>query len=156
MLPFWKVLQSFFVDRREHREAPGIPVVALINGEQDRNLLRSIGNRDHLDIYFAETCGEAWNAANRLKSPVVLCDRDVPGMEWQDLIKILASAVPRPCVILTSTVVDDYLWHEIVANGGYDVIASPLRDDDVTRSIRLAFSYWKGTSVDAHSHAFRH
>ncbi len=122
------------------------PVIALIRGARDRDLLESIAARDHLDIHFADTCDEAWSAANRLKSPVVLCDREVPGIEWPDAVRILASAVPHPCVILASPVADDYLWKEIVARGGYDVLATPLRDVDAARAIKLAVSYWKNTS----------
>lgn len=121
-------------------------MVALIRDGRDRALLAVIAGRDHLDIHFADTCDEAWNAANRLQSPVVLCQRDIPGMEWPDAVQILASAVPRPCVILTSPVADEYLWKEIVARGGYDVLATPLRDADAVRSIKLAMSYWKNTS----------
>lgn len=123
-----------------------MPVVALLKGDHDRGLLANIASRDRLDIHFAETCGEAWNTANRLKSPVILCERDLPGMEWQDVVRILASAASHPCVILISRVVDDYLWKEIVARGGYDVLVTPLREEDATRSIRLALSYWKNTS----------
>jgi DNA-binding NtrC family response regulator len=134
-----------------HAPAPtpapaAIPIVALIPGGRDRDLLENIAARDRLDIHFADTCDEAWNAANRLKSPVVLCDRDVPGIEWPDAVRILASAVPHPCVILTSPVADEYLWKEIVARGGYDVLATPLRDADAARAIKLAVSYWKNTS----------
>jgi DNA-binding NtrC family response regulator len=150
MLQLWKVIQSFFADPRRNGAdsgtSPAIPVVALVTGDHDRDLLKGIGIRDQLDIHFANTCSEAWVAANRLKSPVVLCERDLPGMEWQDAVRILASAVPHPCVILTSTVVDDYLWREIVARGGYDVLAKPLREEAATRSIKLALSYWKSIS----------
>jgi DNA-binding NtrC family response regulator len=120
--------------------------VALIRNDQDRELLREIAVREHLDIHFSDSCGEAWNLANRLQSAIVLCERDVPGMEWQDAVRILASAAPRPCVILTSSVVDDYVWREIVTRGGYDVLAKPLRRDDAVRAIRLAMTYWKNTA----------
>jgi len=122
------------------------PIVALVRNDQDRELLREIADREHLDIHFADSCGEAWNLANRLQSAIVLCERDVPGMEWQDAVRILASAAPRPCVILTSPVVDDYVWREIVTRGGHDVLASPLRRDDAVRAIRLAMTYWKNTA----------
>jgi DNA-binding NtrC family response regulator len=123
-----------------------MPVVALIRDGQDRDLLELIGIRDHFDIHFASTCDDAWHAANRLQSPVVLCSRDVPGIEWPDAVRILASAIPRPCVILASPVADSNLWKEIVARGGYDVLATPLRDAETTRLIQLASSYWKSTS----------
>ena len=119
------------------------PIVALIRNLEDRELLADIAGTEHLEIHFAETCGEAWNIANRLQAPVVLCERDLPGMAWQDMVRILAAAAPHPCVILTSQVVDDYVWREIVTRGGYDVLARPLRGDDAVRAIRLAVTYWK-------------
>jgi hypothetical protein len=76
----------------------------------------------------------------------VLCERDIPGIEWPDAVRILASAVPHPCVILISQVVDEYLWKEIITRGGYDVLATPLRDADASRSIKLAVSWWKNVS----------
>jgi DNA-binding NtrC family response regulator len=121
-------------------------IVALVRDGRDREMLSKIADREHLDIHFADTCGEAWSTANRLRPPVVLCERDVPGMEWQDTVRILASAEPHPCVILTSRIVDEYVWREIVSRGGYDVLARPLRNEDATRAIRLAMTYWKGTS----------
>lgn len=151
MPALWDTIRSFFaIGPRPSRE-PAVPVVALIRDGQDRDLLELIGIRDHLDIHFADSCDEAWNAANRLQSPVVLCGRDVPGIEWPDAVRILASALPRPCVILTSPVTDSYIWREIVERGGYDLLATPLRDADTTRSIKLALSYWKSTSRSRHS-----
>ena len=146
MPALWDTIRSLFATGPDHSGAPAVPIVALIRDGQDRDLLELIGLRDRLDIHFCDTCDEAWNAANRLQSPVVICGRDVPGIEWPDAVRILASAVPRPCVILTSPVTDSYMWKEIVERGGYDVLATPLRDADASRSIRLALSYWKSTS----------
>lgn len=145
-LKLWKHLQNLLCALSRDRAFRPTPVVALIRDGPDRNLLEHIGIRDHLEIHFADTCDEARRAANRLRSPVVLCGRDVPGMEWPAAVRMLASAAPRPCVILTSPVSDSYMWKEIVEFGGYDVLATPLRDADATRSIRLALSYWKSTA----------
>jgi|SRR5580692_7134838 DNA-binding NtrC family response regulator len=150
---FWKAIRLWFARTSGNAATP---VVALIRGARDRDLLESIAARDGLEIHFADTCDEAWNAANRLKSPVVLCDREVPGIEWPDAVRMLAAAAPHPCVILASPVADDYLWKEIVVRGGYDVLATPLRDADAARAIKLAVSYWKNTSRgDARLPAFR-
>jgi FixJ family two-component response regulator len=47
-------------------------------------------------------------------------------------------------------VVDTYLWNEVVRTGGFDVLSKPLREDDVVRAVRLAFSYWNsGTKTAA-------
>jgi hypothetical protein len=41
-----------------------------------------------------------------------------------------------------SRVVDEYLWNETVRRGGYDVVSKPLREEDLIRVVRLAWSYW--------------
>ena len=134
--------------RTDKEATAAIPVVALIGDRHDRRVLELIANRDRLDIHFADSCHEARNSVNRLGSPVVLCGRDVPGIDWREVVGVLAAAVPRPCVILISPVTDSWLWKEIVEHGGYDVLATPLRDADATRSIRLALAYWKSTAHD--------
>lgn len=157
MLPLWTAIQSFFTGMPGGRKGrggkhgagahigPEVSVVAIVAGDRDRNLLKEIGARTQLNMRFADTCGEAWTAANRLEAPVILCQRDAPGLEWRDAVRILASATPRPCVILASPVVDNYLWQEVIAQGGYDVLVTPLRTEDVLRSLKLAISWWKSS-----------
>ena len=91
---------------------------------------------------FAKTCDQARSALDQLQAPVIFCDRDLKGGEWRDVVQVLASSPHRACVILTSRVVDDYLWNEVVQRGGYDVLPKPLREEDVVRAVRLAWSYW--------------
>jgi hypothetical protein len=43
-------------------------------------------------------------------------------------------------------VVDTYLWNEVVSKGGFDVLSKPLREDDVVRAVRLAWSYWNSAT----------
>jgi CheY-like chemotaxis protein len=147
----WKAIQSFLRVRkgsqtfqRDQTANPlsAVLIVALIISEQDRALLRNVAIPRGIDVRFTESCSEAWTIANQLQAPVILCDRDLPGTEWRDVMQILASAPQHPSVILTSRVVDDYLWQEVIRNGGYDVLPKPLREEDVVRSVRLAWSYW--------------
>lgn len=147
----WKAIRSFLGGRKgsqDLRQDPpanpssAVPVVALIMGGQDRALLTNIAIPSGIDVRFTDSCSEAWTVANQLEAPVILCDRDLPGAEWRDVLHILASAPQRPSVILTSRVVDDYLWQEVVRHGGYGVLSKPLREEDVVRSVRLAWSYW--------------
>jgi FixJ family two-component response regulator len=44
--------------------------------------------------------------------------------------------------MLVSRVADDNLWNEVVCNGGYDVLRKPLRQPDVLRAVKFAWSYW--------------
>jgi FixJ family two-component response regulator len=126
-----------------------IAVIGLVLGYEDRRLLASICSRNRWNLLFADTCEEARIALHRLKSPVVLCDRDLPGRGWRGTVEDLASSPHRACVILVSAVVDTYLWNEVVRTGGFDVLSKPLREDDVVRAVRLAWSYWNNATRTA-------
>lgn len=82
---------------------------------------------------------------NQLQAPIILCDRDLPGTEWRDVVGMMASSNHGACAVLVSRVVDDYLWKEVIRKGGYDVLSKPLKEDEIVRSVRLAWSYWKST-----------
>jgi DNA-binding NtrC family response regulator len=159
MLAMFRALHSFLADTpkrggAEHRSAspstktapqiePRIPIVALVVSDHDREVLNCISSREPLDIHFAESHVDAWEAMNRLNSPVILYDRDWPNAEWRTTVQALASSPHRSCVILASRVADDYLWQELIRCGGYDLLAKPFRADDVARALKLALSYWK-------------
>jgi DNA-binding NtrC family response regulator len=129
--------------------APRISVVALVVSDHDREILNCISNREPVDIHFAESHVDAWEAMNRLNSPVILYDRDWPNAEWRTTVQALASSPHRSCVILASRVADDYLWQELIRCGGYDLLAKPFRADDVARALKLALSYWKSARASA-------
>jgi CheY-like chemotaxis protein len=128
---------------REDRAAvANITVIGLAFTDKDRGVLAEVCSRKQWNVLFADTCDQARAALDQVKAPVILCDRDLPGGEWRDVVQVLASSPHRACVILISRVVDDYLWSEVVQRGGYDVLLKPLREEDVVRAVRLAWSYW--------------
>jgi FixJ family two-component response regulator len=110
--------------------------------DQDRNLLIKASAQHNWTMQFSVTCGEAWFLLEQTKAPIILFDRDIEDAEWRDVVKMMASTTHHACAILLSRVADDYLWNEVIANGGYDVVPKPLREEDVVRSVRLAWSYW--------------
>jgi CheY-like chemotaxis protein len=132
--------------RSSHREdgarTANITVIGLAFTDEDRHLLASVCSARQWNVLFADTCDQARAALDQLKAPVILCDRDLPGGEWRDAVQGLASLPHRACVILISKVVDDYLWNEVVQRGGYDVLRKPLREEDLVRAVKLAWSYW--------------
>jgi DNA-binding NtrC family response regulator len=119
-----------------------VTIVGLIRSDQDRQLLSGICGRSGWEVVFADNCCDTKAAVDRVKAPVVLCDRDSVETQWREAIETLASRPHLPCVILLSEAVDTYLWSEVVRGGGYDVLPKPLREDDVIRAVRLARSYW--------------
>ena len=76
------------------------------------------------------------------KTPIILWDRDLPATEWRGVIQMMTSA-PHPVdAILVSKVADDYLWNEVIRHGGYDLLTSPIGEQETLRAIRLVWSYW--------------
>ena len=126
-----------------------LAIIGLVTSDEDRRLLAGICNRNGWHLLYADTCAAARAALDKLKAPVILCDRDLPGKEWRETVEALASSPHRACVILVSGVLDAYLWDEVVRTGGYDVLYKPLREDDVVRSVRLAWSYWSSATKTA-------
>jgi FixJ family two-component response regulator len=115
-------------------------------GDAERRALTGICSRNRWNLLFAETCEAARTALDKLKAPVILCDRDLPGKGWRGAVEDLASSPHRACIILVSEVVDTYLWNEVVSKGGFDVLSKPLREEDVVRAVRLAWSYWNSAT----------
>jgi DNA-binding NtrC family response regulator len=116
-----------------------------VASDADRQVLTKVGDRELLDVSFAESREEAWDAMNRLVAPVILFDRDWPGADWRATVQAFASSPHQVCVILLSGVADDYLWQELIRCRGYDILTKPLRAGDVERVIKLALSFWKAS-----------
>ena len=123
-----------------------LTVIALVSGDADRRELMGICGRKGWNLLFAGSLEEARTALEKVRAPVVLCDRDLPGSGWRSTVEGLASSPHRACVILVSAVVDSYLWNEVVRLGGFDVLSKPFREDEVARAVRLAWSYWNNAA----------
>jgi len=158
MLAGWQSIRSFFAggprmgmprpagEQTEPASPAEVAIVALVAGDEERNVLANVSSREQWDLRFVESCEGAHAVSKELTAPVILCDRDWPFAEWRSMVQNLASQPHRPCVILASTVSDDYLWKELIRHGGYDVLAKPLRAEDVARVVKLALSYWKSVA----------
>lgn len=119
----------------------GIKIVALMANEEDCDLLSRLAAEHQWALHFVSSCGEAWDALKESQAAIALCDRESPAMEWRDVIHMMASSAPQVYAILVSRVADDYLWNEVIRRGGHDLLTTPLREEDVLRAIRLAWSY---------------
>jgi CheY-like chemotaxis protein len=113
-----------------------LTALAIINSHADRNQLERIFEKAGWNIVFEDGIEVA---AGRMYM-VVLCDRDLPGVDWRQAVQQLASGQHRRGVILASSVVDDYLWEEVIQLGGYDVVSKPFREDEVIHAIEFAWA----------------
>ena len=119
-----------------------IAVLAVTPWPEDRECLRQVASRTGWEVVSAASSEEALAILKKRPIPVILCDRDLPGIGWRDtLAKFLEPAAAR-CVVLISAVNDEYLLREVVHLGGYDVILKPLQEDRVVSAIQLAWNFW--------------
>lgn len=131
---------------RHHSLRTGrITVTGLVMDDRDRASLSSLEGNDHWQVHIEDN--HSLNALSKLKSPIIIWDRDLTSGDWRNIVHALASLPQKPCVLLLSRVVDDYLWNEVVRVGGYDVLSKPLKEVEVLRTVRLAWSYWASTAA---------
>lgn len=145
VLSVLSAIKSYFTASLHPTSEARVTIVALLVEERDCELLVDVCHRHRWDVRFAGTCADASDAANRLKAPLVFCDRDLPGTDWRDLVHVLAAPPHNACVVLVSRVTDAYLWDEVVHKGGYDLLSKPLQEVDVVRVVKLGWSYWNTT-----------
>ncbi len=122
--------------------SPRATLVALTLDPRDRQLLADLGGENGWKIHVTGDLDEAGSMVHRLRAPVALCDREAPDGNWRSAVRALASPGHEPCVIVCAKRVDDYLWEEVIRNRGYDILAKPLREYEVTRIVGLALSFW--------------
>ena len=117
-------------------------IVALLGEDADRAVVSAFCRRRDWEVSFARTCPEAVAVMERIQAQILLLDRDLAGEDWKETMTAFASSSGRTCIMLISRAVDAYLWNEVVRNGGYEVLTKPLQEEDVSRVVTLAWSYW--------------
>jgi DNA-binding NtrC family response regulator len=144
MREIFRRLTNWWRDTAANREtAERIQVLAITPDDHDRRSLAACAVRGQWDLMIAAGFEDALGASEKSRAAVILCDRDLPGLDWRAALKELAASKPAFAIILISSVNDEYLWGEVIHRGGYDVLAKPLQEDQTVRAVNLAWSYSK-------------
>jgi DNA-binding NtrC family response regulator len=126
----------------EASSSPLVTVICFLPEDQDRSLMIDLCQRNHWEVFFAASREQAEWALQELKPQIMLFDREVAGPDWREFVAAFAARSGGVCIMLVSRVIDDNLWNDLVSSGGYEVLRKPLRDDEVSRAVRMAWSYW--------------
>lgn len=120
--------------------------VLLVSGnETDGRRLKAILAGTPWAVTEVKDCVEAIGALKRTAFSVVLCDRDLSDTPWQESMLSLASAQTGACIILISSVTDQYLWAEVVQHGGFDVLTRPFEKESILPMLDFAYTHWKAS-----------
>ena len=123
-------------------EPDQVRLLAITRGEEEKAGLRRITTDLRWKLSIAESADEALQLLGDEPLPLVICDRDLPGEDWRATVARIASRRDVLCVVLASSVVDDYLWDEVIQQRGYDVVSKPFEADQLRRAVTFAWS-WK-------------
>lgn len=133
---------------RKHEHAEGkraktdVPVLLIAASALDRSVLHELLDNTQWRITSVTCCEEALDTLRSRTVPIVLCDRDLPGLHWRQAVNILRSVSYPVSIIVTSQVSDGYLWNAVVDQGGFGVLAKPFALADVLQTLEFAFSDW--------------
>lgn len=125
-----------------------IRVVAITESAADGRTLRAIGTDAGWAVTVVPTAGAAAAVLDGQPPQIVICDRDLPDENWRDVMARFAPLPQVACVLLASTVSDEYLWDEVIQFRGYDVVVKPFDADQLRRTVKFAWS-WRRWSTGA-------
>ncbi len=123
-------------------EPDQVRLLAITRGAEEKSALARIAGDLHWKLSIAESAEEAIQLLGDEPLPLVICDRDLPDEDWRTTVARIAGRRDVLCVVLASSVVDDYLWDEVIKQRGYDVVNKPFEADQLRRAVTFAWS-WK-------------
>ena len=109
--------------------------------ESDHAVLRHVFSQSNWRLLAAYDCESALALMSRELIPVVICG--LRGGDWKFLLEVGARLAHPPRLIVSSRVMDEHLWAEVLNLGGYDVLATPFDPREVFRSVSLAWHSWQ-------------
>lgn len=116
-------------------------IVTLLSSPHadDRQFLSKAFSHPQWKTEWARDCAESRRILERVRTGVVVCERDLPDGCWRDILHTAQLLPNPPNVIVASRHADEYLWAEVLNLGGYDVLVKPFDTKEVLRVIGLAF-----------------
>jgi len=113
-------------------------------GSEDRSVLLTVSSDlndtrtlqaylDEWTVRSVQTCAEALGSLRRSSCSVVICERELPDGNWQDLLSAMSGLQQAPPLIVMSRLADEALWADVLRQGGFDVVSKPLEKIEVCR-----------------------
>ena len=119
------------------------PVLLASSREDDAAALQETFERSRWTSVVARDWSAALAAQEATNFPVVLCDRDLPGLSWKEGVRALMRTPRHPAIILLSDVADPYLWEALIQAGGFELLSRPLRRRETLGLVAFAHTHWK-------------
>lgn len=126
-----------------------VSALAVVCHHPELTFLRDVFGVTGWSLYEASSVTEALTSMKRRPVDIVVTDRDLPDGRWRDLLDAFKTMPVPPPLIVTSRLADEYLWAEVLNEGGYDVLAQPFEAEEVIRVISAATRRNHNASIEA-------
>jgi DNA-binding NtrC family response regulator len=128
---------------REHQKSNDerIVVLGIVSGPQGAELERILSHT-RWQFRQARSIKEAIRALRCNATPVIVCDSDLADGTWRDLMRHIETMHPQPQTIVLAHSADVSLWAEVLSQGGFDLLVTPLRPREVYDVIPMAWRHW--------------
>jgi hypothetical protein len=123
----------------------------LYAGDSERNYrdLESIVSNSLWNLYRAVDLGGALELAGRTELQVIVAEDQIGDSGWSDLLKGLEALGTAPNLIICSDRTNEGSWKDILACGGFHLLATPFDELEVLRALDVAQWDWqRRNSVD--------
>lgn len=125
----------WFRNRAKPLDRDGVTILAISISLDDGFLLERLAKRHRWVVRLTNTPQEAFDLAAKGHYQLILCDRNQRGYPWREVMNRLAGISPRSCILLVAPSKQDYVWSDVLQQGGHDVLTHPLEEDAVLQMV---------------------
>src|SRR5690349_9635365 len=133
--------------------AAEVNVLAILPSREDQVSLKQIFQQSKWTLHHVQLLERGLTLLDEVVPGVVISASRLPDGNWEDVLLELQRRQLEPLLIVTSRLADDGLWAEVLNRGGFDVLATPFRDREVTYSVSLAWRHWRDKLEPRHRRA---
>ena len=126
------------MDTRISAYTPPVSALAVGAADEDQVNLEKIFTEWGWKLHRARNRSEARAFLDCTPVRVVISEQELPEGGWREMLDDLLQRSEPPALVVTSRLADESLWAEVLNMGGYDVLAKPLDNEEVTRVVSAA------------------
>jgi len=118
-----------------------VRVVVITADDRFHSFVRDIAATGEWTVFRALTIEQALAILRSESVPLVIYDGDTADTHWREAIERLTKSQPGLCVMLASTVADEYLRSEVLRHRGYDILPRSADREQMVRALQFAW-FW--------------
>jgi AmiR/NasT family two-component response regulator len=120
-----------------------IPVLMITSRPEDEAELKELLHNSPGELETLPRIEDPAAALRAAAVPLVLFDGSTADTQWREEMKALIQSRRNACVILLTNVSDQYLWEEVVQQGGFDLLTRPFRKEQVFSTLLFAYTHFR-------------